>query len=158
MAQAHPRGLAAGVHLAVHRVAHPLDSRFEHRHLDCRALAGSHAAQEGGQDRLRAVHSGGDVGGGDAGFDWGFRGAGDADQACFGLHEHVVGLALFPRAAGTVAGEVYRDEFRVAGAEVGGAEAQAGGCAWGQVLDEDVCLGDKPLDHVAAFVGFQVYG
>ena len=57
VAQSHPRGLAAGVHLRVERVAHPLDRGVEHRHVDGGALTGAPPAQQCGQHRLRGVHA-----------------------------------------------------------------------------------------------------
>ena len=77
----------------IHREAHPLGHRLEHRDLDVVAAAGAVAVEEGGEDRVAGGDAAGDVGDRDAGLgDWSV-GAGDREEAGLGLDQQVVGLA-----------------------------------------------------------------
>jgi hypothetical protein len=158
VAQPHPRRLAAGVHLGVERVPHPFDGGFEHGHLDGGALSGAPPAQQGGQDRLGAVHARRDVRRRDAGLDRGLGRARDRDEPGFGLDEHVVGLTLLHRAAQPEPGQAGHDQLRSARPQLPGLQPQPLGRPGREVLHEDIRLRRQALHDRASLARLQVDG
>ena len=83
-------------------------------------------------------------------------GAGDADQAEFRLDQQVVGLLLRERPALAVARDVADDELRVARREVGVAQAEAGGGAGCEVLQQHIGAANQPIQYLRRFRMLQV--
>ena len=76
------------------RRRHPIRHAVEHRHRDCRALAGATARDERLQHRLVGVHTGTDVADRNADPCRRLRSAGDRGDAGLGLDQHVIGFSL----------------------------------------------------------------
>ena len=84
---------------------------------------------------------------------------GDRDEAGLGLDEHVVGLALFQRAAPAESRHVDDDQFGSCGTEFVSAEPQPLGSAWREVLQEDVGTGRSGAATMsAALLALEVDG
>ena len=149
MGEAVAAGLAAEVFEVQQRHRHPVGERVEHGDFDGGALPGAAAGDEGLEDRGMGVHAGGDVGDRDADAGHAFGRAGDAGEAAFGLDQHVIGAHRGGRRVLAIAADVDGDEARVAGGGRRGIEAETGGGAGGEVLDEDVGAGEHGFEQRA---------
>src|SRR5262249_50138583 len=123
-----------------------------------RALSGPLAAIERGQDIAERIHTGGDVGNGDAHPGRSLWRTGHGEQASLALDQQVIGL-LPPRwSLGPIAGDATGDQPGMACSKRLGAEAEALEGAGRQILDDDVCAGEEALEHWLGQGVFDVEG
>ena len=147
VAGAAARGRRRAVEGVVHRVAHPLAQRFEHRDVDVTALARPGAQQQRRQDAGEGVHAGGDVGDRNAGLGRRVGRAGDRQETRLALDQQVVGLLVAIRPVVAIARDVAHDEPGVRFTQRVERQPHARRGARRQVLQQHVGAGQQVPQH-----------
>jgi hypothetical protein len=156
VAQAHSRRLGAGGHLGVEGVAHPFDGGVEHRDVDGGAVAGAATSQQRGEGGLRGVHA---AAMSEVGMPvlTAVSGVPVIEmRPAFGLDQHVVGFALFQRAAPAESRHVDDDQFASCRTEFVSTNPETFDGAGCEVLQEDISAVDQAPDNLAALRAFEV--
>ena len=132
----------SGVHEAAEHRTDELESAVEHGQVDMAAAPARAALVESSQREDGRVDPGHHVADRDADPGRLAGRTGYAHQSGLRLHQHVVGLAVSPRAIGAVAGDLHGDEVRPRRGERVPIEPRAPCCGRRHVVDEDVGLAE----------------
>ncbi|MNL15081.1 hypothetical protein D3C87_1360520 [compost metagenome] len=131
----------------VHREAHPLDHRFQHRHVDPLAAPGLAALDQRRQDIAVGIHAGGDVRHRGPRLDALFGRASHRDEPRFALHQQVVGFLVPIGAVAAVARDIADDQARIAGRQRLVIQPEPGRRPRGEVLHQHVRARQQPFHH-----------
>jgi hypothetical protein len=138
------------------RHRHPVGEGIEKGNLDMAPASRPPAGEERLEDRLVGIHARRDVGHRYADTARCLGCAGDRGEARFGLYEEVVSLALPVGLRRAVTGEGADDEPRVLHRQALRREAETFECAGLQVFDQNVGVGNDPLDKPLVVIAPQV--